>query len=318
VLTGNTVVDGLDVNLPDYSVSDTDSSGDVGSLDVTSLGYLQDVKLKVQSITPTNNANNVFRFSHITWGSKTSTGIRLNSSDTMVQYAVSMQLLNGSDTVLAQGSSDYYLNSDSDFGMSYYDNGVKDLYIGDRSSIIMDLKNKLLDDAGLSSSDFTLGNYSFKWQYWLRPYSISSSGVSYGGWTVLNVKNANYVTGETDTDVDSGTNEDTYINDDGNLDNVNDHDTNSSTAGSGSDADEAEDNSSFDKPDSSINIGDLEISTDDVSSITTSAKNFLSVIGNVPSIIKSLFSFLPDWCLSLVATGFALLVILIVYKLIRG
>jgi hypothetical protein len=132
------------------------------------------------------------------------------------------------------------------------------------------------------------------------------------------VKNANYVTGETDTDVDSGTNEDTYINDDGNLDNVNDHDTNSSTAGSGSDADEAEDNSSFDKPDSSINIGDLEISTDDVSSITTSAKNFLSVIGNVPSIIKSLFSFLPDWCLSLVATGFALLVILIVYKLIRG
>ena len=47
-------------------------------------------------------------------------------------------------------------------------------------------------------------------------------------------------------------------------------------------------------------------------------EQFVKGIGDVPKIIADIFSFLPSWCLEVVAIGFALLVILIVVKFIRG
>ena len=47
-------------------------------------------------------------------------------------------------------------------------------------------------------------------------------------------------------------------------------------------------------------------------------EDFVSGIGDVPKIIADIFSFLPSWCLDLIGIGFALLMILIVVKFIRG
>ena len=47
-------------------------------------------------------------------------------------------------------------------------------------------------------------------------------------------------------------------------------------------------------------------------------EQFTKGIGDVPKMIADIFSFLPSWCLEVVAIGFALLVFLIVVKFIRG
>ena len=47
-------------------------------------------------------------------------------------------------------------------------------------------------------------------------------------------------------------------------------------------------------------------------------EQFTKGIGDVPKMIADIFSFLPSWCLEVVAIGFALLMILIVVKFIRG
>lgn len=47
-------------------------------------------------------------------------------------------------------------------------------------------------------------------------------------------------------------------------------------------------------------------------------EEFTKGIGDVPKMIADIFSFLPSWCLDVVAIGFALLMILIVVKFIRG
>ena len=47
-------------------------------------------------------------------------------------------------------------------------------------------------------------------------------------------------------------------------------------------------------------------------------EQFTQGIGDVPKMIADIFSFLPSWCLEVVAIGFALLMILIVVKFIRG
>lgn len=47
-------------------------------------------------------------------------------------------------------------------------------------------------------------------------------------------------------------------------------------------------------------------------------EQFTKGIGDVPKMIADIFSFLPSWCLEVVAIGFALLMILVVVKFIRG
>lgn len=47
-------------------------------------------------------------------------------------------------------------------------------------------------------------------------------------------------------------------------------------------------------------------------------EEFTKGIGDVPKMLADIFSFLPSWCLEVVAIGFALLMILIVVKFIRG
>lgn len=63
---------------------------------------------------------------------------------------------------------------------------------------------------------------------------------------------------------------------------------------------------------------DLNDSANGNNSTFDKLEQFTKGIGDVPKMIADIFSFLPSWCLDVVAIGFALLMILLVVKLIRG
>ena len=63
---------------------------------------------------------------------------------------------------------------------------------------------------------------------------------------------------------------------------------------------------------------DLNDSANGNNSTFDKLEQFTKGIGDVPKMIADIFSFLPSWCLEVVAIGFALLMILIVVKFIRG
>lgn len=63
---------------------------------------------------------------------------------------------------------------------------------------------------------------------------------------------------------------------------------------------------------------DLNDSANGNNSTFDKLEQFTKGIGDVPKMIVDIFSFLPSWCLEVVAIGFALLMILVVVKFIRG
>lgn len=58
-------------------------------------------------------------------------------------------------------------------------------------------------------------------------------------------------------------------------------------------------------------VKDMDYGTDDV-------KGLVKQVGQFPKLIKKIFSFLPSWCLTLFAFGFACMIVLLVIKTIRG
>lgn len=77
------------------------------------------------------------------------------------------------------------------------------------------------------------------------------------------------------------------------------------------DLDTADDDANS-KPEEKENIGDS------LDHAISTIRSLIDMIRHIPEIISILFSFLPPWCLSVVALGFVALVVLIAYKLIRG
>lgn len=63
---------------------------------------------------------------------------------------------------------------------------------------------------------------------------------------------------------------------------------------------------------------DLNDSANGNNSTFDKLEQFTKGIGDVPKMIADIFSFLPSWCLEVVGIGFALLMILVVVKFIRG
>lgn len=57
---------------------------------------------------------------------------------------------------------------------------------------------------------------------------------------------------------------------------------------------------------------------DSVESAISVTKDMLSLLGNVPSAISKLFSFLPSWCLDYLGIVFVALGVLVIYKIARG
>ena len=153
----------------------------------------------------------------------------------------------------------------------------------------------------------TYANYQFEPIWYLR---IVSQDNKYGAWVKLynsSTKKGNY-------DSDS-------VDDDGNKvsDSDGGYDKTKSTSeitGTGDTPEDAKDN--VQKSEEKQDNKDIQDASGGNNSTFDKLEEFTKGIGDVPKMIADIFSFLPSWCLEVVAIGFALLMILIVVKFIRG
>lgn len=292
---------------------------DTKPTDVTnkSIGYLQNVKLNRSFITPIKG-NNIFETTNyqiytdmiynMKWnGSKTSTNYDLSSSYVQI-YAK------------AEYRKDEYADiSATDFiELGDYvkaSKGKTDFSFMELFKKASNCKSSYLSDFPLAAASYKDGKLqacsvtpNIKFKFYIRAYK----GTDKGPWLCVTEKGSHmsnefvnsgddvpYNVSSGDLGADGKFSPDGNVNEDG-----------KGTTGTGKDKDDSiADTNANDK-----------IQSNHESSNTTfdRLEDFVSGIGDVPKIIADIFSFLPSWCLDVIGIGFALLMILIVVKFIRG
>ena len=280
------------------------------------LGYLQNVnfsKLSVSNGSSEDMDNVYFKF---TWSNATSTGIDIRSDGYDVEYYYKVR------------GRYRYLWSDN---YSTTDTIVSDSNL---VSAVSDSKLQFLEDTGIQTSETTNGfafnqnggifsdtyvkvtsqcpalvsTFDTEVVAYLRPVYFDGSNSYYGGWTKVSIDTetgaATYDYGTTpggtiDTSDKYGDSDNLTIESSGTPTQNTGHGTDLESAGS--------------------SVSDKYVSDSSVSGdVWDNAQSLLEGIGNMPILIANVFSFLPDWCLAFIAVSFALLVVLIVYKLVRG
>lgn len=292
---------------------------DTNPTDVTnkSIGYLQNVKLNRSFITPIKG-NNIFETTNyqiytdmiynMKWnGSKTSTNYDLSSSYVQI-YAK------------AEYRKDEYADiSATDFiELGDYvkaSKGKTDFSFMELFKKASNCKSSYLSDFPLAAASYKDGKLqacsvtpNIKFKFYIRAYK----GTDKGPWLCVTEKGSHmsnefvnsgddvpYNVSSGDLGADGKFSPDGNVNEDG-----------KGTTGTGKDKDDAV---------ADTNAND-KIQSKHESSNTTfdRLEDFVSGIGDVPKIIADIFSFLPSWCLDVIGIGFALLMILIVVKFIRG
>ena len=153
----------------------------------------------------------------------------------------------------------------------------------------------------------TYANYQYEPIWYLR---IVSQDNKYGAWVKLynSSKNKGKYTSDSVDDNDN------FVSDsDGGYDKSKDT---SEITGWGDTPDDAKDN--VQKAEEKQDNKDIQDASGGNNSTFDKLEEFTKGIGDVPKMIADIFSFLPSWCLDVVAIAFALLMILIVVKFIRG
>lgn len=282
-----------------------------------SIGYLQNVKLNRSFITPIKG-NNIFETTNyqiytdmiynMKWnGSKTSTNYDLSSSYVQI-YAK------------AEYRKDEYADiSATDFiELGDYvkaSKGKTDFSFMELFEKAFNCKSSYLSDFPLAAASYKDGKLqacsvtpNIKFKFYIRAYK----GTDKGPWLCVTEKGSHmsnefvnsgddvpYNVSSGDLGADGKFSPDGNVNEDG-----------KGTTGTGKDKDDSV---------ADTNAND-KIQSKHESSNTTfdRLEDFVSGIGDVPKIIADIFSFLPSWCLDVIGIGFALLMILIVVKFIRG
>lgn len=153
----------------------------------------------------------------------------------------------------------------------------------------------------------TYANYQYEPIWYLR---IVSKDNKYGAWVKLynsSSKKGNY-------DSDSVDDDDNKVSDsEGGYDKTK---STSEITGTGDTPEDAKNN--VQKAEEKQDNKDIQDASGGSNSTFDKLEEFTKGIGDVPKMIADIFSFLPSWCLEVVAIGFALLMILIVVKFIRG
>lgn len=292
---------------------------DTKPTDVTnkSIGYLQNVKLNRSFITPIKG-NNIFETTNyqiytdmiynMKWnGSKTSTNYDLSSSYVQI-YAK------------AEYRKDEYADiSATDFiELGDYvkaSKGKTDFSFMELFKKASNCKSSYLSDFPLAAASYKDGKLqacsvtpNIKFKFYIRAYK----GTDKGPWLCVTEKGSHmsnefvnsgddvpYNVSSGDLGADGKFSPDGNVNEDG-----------KGTTGTGKDKDDSV---------ADTNAND-KIQSKHESSNTTFGRleDFVSGIGDVPKIVADIFSFLPSWCLDVIGIGFALLMILIVVKFIRG
>lgn len=153
----------------------------------------------------------------------------------------------------------------------------------------------------------TYANYQYEPIWYLR---IVSQDNKYGAWVKLynSSKNKGKYTSDSVDDNDN------FVSDsDGGYDKSKDT---SEITGWGDTPEDAKDN--VQKAEEKQDNKDIQDASGGSNSTFDKLEEFTKGIGDVPKMIADIFSFLPSWCLEVVAIGFALLIVLIVVKFIRG
>lgn len=152
----------------------------------------------------------------------------------------------------------------------------------------------------------TYANYQYEPIWYLR---IVSQDNKYGAWVKLynSSKKGKYTSEAVDD------NDNSVSDSDGGYSKPKDT---SEITGTGDTPEDAKNN--VQKTEEKQDNKDIQDASGGSNSTFDKLEEFTKGIGDVPKMIADIFSFLPSWCLEVVAIGFALLMILIVVKFIRG
>lgn len=305
------------------SILDRYISGDIGAnvnspTKVTneSIGYLQDVKLNLSYVTPIKG-DSIFETTNyqiysdmiynLKWnGKKTTTDFDLSSAYVQLYAKAEYKSDRNNNT-----ASDFFALSDSKASQGKLKFSFMELF--DKSD---KCKTAYLSDYPLSSADYKNGKLqacsvtpNIQYKFYIRVYK----GADKGPWLCVSEKGSHisneFINSGDDVKYNVSSGE---ISSDGSFTpdgNVNENGT--GTTGTGKDAEDA---------DADTNANDKIQSKHDSSdnSVWDNLENLVSGIASVPIIIKDIFSFLPSWCLSVAATGFALMITVCVIRFIRG
>lgn len=154
----------------------------------------------------------------------------------------------------------------------------------------------------------TYGNYQFEPIWYLR---IVSKDNKYGAWVKLynSSKKGKYTSEAVDD------NDNSVSDSDGGYSKPKDT---SEITGTGDTPEDTKNNDNVQKTEEKQDNKDIQDASGGSNSTFDKLEEFTKGIGDVPKMIADIFSFLPSWCLEVVAIGFALLIVLIVVKFIRG
>lgn len=279
-----------------------------------SIGYLKDVKLNLSYVTPIKG-DNIFQTTNYQIYSDMAYNLKWNTHKTTTDFDLT------DANVQLYAKSEYNNKSDntvSDF-IALSDNRANK---GKLQFLYMELFEKAknckaayLADYPLSATDYKNGKLqactvtpNIKFKFYIRVYK----GLDRGPWLCVTETGAH----QSNEFVNSGVgvpynvssgdlNSDGTFKPDGNI-----NQDGKGITGTGKDIDDATtDTNANDKIQSKHNSSN---------STFDKLEDFVTGVGDVPQIVADIFSFLPPWCLEVVAVGFALLMILIVVKFIRG
>lgn len=152
----------------------------------------------------------------------------------------------------------------------------------------------------------TYANYQYEPIWYLRIVSLDNK---YGAWVKLynSSKKGKYTSEAVDD------NDNSVSDSDGGYSKPKDT---SEITGTGDTPEDAKNN--VQKTEEKQDNQDIQDASGDSNSTFDKLEEFTKGIGDVPKMIADIFSFLPSWCLEVVAIGFALLIVLLVVKFIRG
>ena len=241
------------------------------------------------------------------WKGKTSTGFDLNGMDGYKKIEVQTRIELKGYYYSGVGTSGDKLelvhNADSWFDYSNVTASEKKVRVA-TSEIESNLPSFFDEYKNISN----LHGKDYDIKFFMRPVALSDDGWVYGDWiryTINKVTGIGYITGESTGEVTGGDFDPTtgeFVPDPDSPSNG----TTDVGTGNGSSLDDAEDDA--------ITNGGGGGSSGGL----TDLKSFFDMVGQIPSLIADILSFLPAWCLGFIAFGFAVFVALMIVKAVRG
>lgn len=265
-----------------------------------SIGFLDNIQLKHLSTT-------YDEFVRVSFGSQTTNGFELKSTDSC-DVKVEAYFLQHYENVLPSDDKEMISSVYTDDVDSYcVDYSVTELfewaYENHGQYDFEENKYKRWAEWGAAIFDRWIAESKCYSDIFIRPYVVENGVKRYGGWTKIRVQynsNGNY----DDAKIETGLTDGTGLEDFKNFESTTPDKKVPVYSGSGTTIDEA---------DSNINYSQFESG-----GVIESSDDMINMLGDFPDLFAKLFSFLPEWCITLIAISFGMAAVLLVAKIVRG